>query len=236
VLKKLHRSTSFNGQSATQVFVGIHTNFVDWNFEPLILVSGEPLREKLKVEKYAAFVDFFTVDFEYILQADAEAARLKKPSEQSQYDKDVLKTDERLGILYGIFSGAYLKILPLPNDPEKRWFSPFEPELPFQGADAEFANSIVPMYTMAVNHSLKTKDWQQADMVVKLIDDYQREFGDPNAIPSASKIELEIFYNKANIFDRLTNIYIIIALLFYRSFYPNIVINGLDGLRLLLLI
>jgi cytochrome c-type biogenesis protein CcsB len=212
VLKKLHRSTSFNGQSATQVFVGIHTNFVDWNFEPLILVSGEPLREKLKVEKYAAFVDFFTVDFEYILQADAEAARLKKPSEQSLYDKDVLKTDERLGILYGIFSGAYLKILPLPNDPEKRWFSPFEPELPFQGADAEFANSIVPMYTMAVNHSLKTKDWQQADMVVKLIDDYQREFGDPNAIPSTSKIELEIFYNKAKIFDRLTNIYIIIAL------------------------
>ncbi len=227
ILKKTSRQTSYNGQSAMQVFLGIHTNAVAWNLEPLIYVSGKEIRKKINSEgSRAAIADFFTLDFTYILEADAERARLKKPAERNQYDKDVLKTDERVNIILGVFSGLYLKIMPLPNDPAENWYSPFDQNHPFEGEDAEFMNSIVPLYNMAVGEGYKTGNWKQANQVIDLIDVYQRRVANPSTIPTKSKIDLEITYNELNMFSRLTNYYLMVGfllliLLFIQIFAPK---------------
>ena len=100
ILKKINRQTTYEGQNAMQVFLGVHANPIPWLQEPIIFVSGKPLRDKFNLDgKYAALVDFMSADFEYLLYDDAQESRMKKASERSQYDKDVLKTDERYNIL-----------------------------------------------------------------------------------------------------------------------------------------
>lgn len=227
-LKKVSRQKTYEGQTPMQVFLGIHTNAMAWNLEPLVYVSGKELRKKLNIEgKRAALVDFYTLDFAYILEQDAERARLKKPSEQNQYDKDVLKTDERVNIALGVFSGLYLKIMPLPNDPAQNWYSPFDNANPFEGEDADFLNTIIPLYNMAVAEGNETGDWAKADQVVDLIDVFQRRVADKHTIPSKSKVDLEVRYNKIDAFDNLTKAYLLVGLfllivLFIELFAPKL--------------
>lgn len=214
ILKKVSRASTYKGQSAMQVFLGIHTNGLAWNLEPFIYVSGDAVRKKLNLtDSRASFVDFLSFDFQYLLYDDVEKARRKKPSEQSQYDKDILKTDERFNIMAGVFSGYYLKIIPLPNDPEQNWYSPFDTEHPFQGEDAEFMNSIIPLYNTTVYQAFETGDWSQADKVVELIDLFQRRVSDPETIPSKEKIEWEITYNKMDVFKKLMSGYLFVGLI-----------------------
>lgn len=211
LLRKVHRSTTYEGHSAMQVFLGIHTNPIEWNFEPLILVSGDALQQKYKLEKYARLVDFYNLDFSYRLAEDAEIARIKKPFERSQYDKDVLKTDERVNLLAGYFSGYYLKIMPLPNDPDHHWYSPYDSEHPFTGADADVMNAIIPLYFSAINLGHSKQDWSAANEMVTFIDEFQRRVEDPSIIPSKSSVSLEIFYNKLDIFKNLMMIYVLVG-------------------------
>ena len=240
LLRKVSRSDAYNGLSAEQVFVGIHTNPLSWNFEPFVYVSGPELREKLGVDKYASFIDFFNADFTYRMVEYAEAARLKKPSERNQFDKDVLKTDERVSLLFWFFSGTYLKIMPLPNDPGQHWYSPFDNEHPFVGLDAEVVNSIMPMYTAAVNIGHETGDWKEADELVYFIDEFQRKVADPNVIPTKGDVKLEIIYNKFDIFKRLMNSYLLFGFLlifleFLNIFKPKAKVKGLLKITIILL-
>jgi cytochrome c-type biogenesis protein CcsB len=227
VLKKVSRQSNYNGLTPMQVFLGIHTNVLDWNIEPMIYVSGDEVRKKLGIEgSRAALKDFFAGEnLDYILEHDAEVARLKKPAARNVYDKDILKTDERLNILLGMFTGSYLKIIPLPNDSANNWYSPYDREHPFTGKDAEFFQNIIPLYNMSVDEAYKTGDWSQADEVVNLLDKYQRKVSKEEIIPSKKAVEWEIVYNKLDVFKHLGNYYLMIGfvlliLVFIQLFNP----------------
>lgn len=214
LIHKVSRQDSYDGQSAMQVFLGLHTNGLAWNMEPIIYVSGKAIRKKLNLDgKYASLVDFYTLDFKYILMDDVEAARRKREADRSQYDKDVLKTDERISILSGVMTGMYLSIFPLPNDADENWYSPYEEELPFAPEDAAFVQDIMQLYGMAVKKGFETNDWSEANRIVDVISTFQRKFGNPETIPSASKVDLEILYNKAKIFKYLMHLYITVGLI-----------------------
>ncbi|MBN4070904.1 cytochrome c biogenesis protein CcsA [Crocinitomix catalasitica] len=227
-MRKIHRGIRYNGQSAMQVFLGIHTDVLGWQEEPLIYVSGQPIREQLKLEgKYASLHDFFGISFNnYALTVDAEKARRKKPASRSQYDKDVMKTDERVFILFGLFSGHYLRILPHRGDPNNKWYSPFDQQAPFEGEDRDFAETILPYYNMSVAAGHKTGQWGSADKMVDLISGYQRAVAPEELIPSQSKIDLEIAYNKMALFKRLMTLYLAVGCLlllaaFIQLFVPK---------------
>jgi cytochrome c-type biogenesis protein CcsB len=242
LLRKVSRKNSYKGQDAMQVFVGIHTNSMAWNFEPFIYVSGSALRKKLNMDgKYASFVDFFSFDFEYILVQEADIARRKKPSERSQYDKDVLKTDERVNLLFGVFTGMYLKIMPLPNDPNENWYSPFDQEHPFVGEDAEFMNSILPLYNSTVNEAHKTGNWSEANKVVDLISTYQRRVSNVNTIPTELMVDVEITYNTWDVFKRLNYAYLLVGLIllilqFIVLYKPTLTLGWANSIGLILFI
>lgn len=230
-LKKIHRGTNYEGQNALQVFLGFHTNPFLWNFEPIIYVSGQPVRDKLNLKgKYASFYDCLSLDFKYLLADDVSIAQRKKPAERNQYDKDILKTDERFNVLYGMTSGLYLKIIPLPNDEAGNWYSPYDQSHPFLGEDKEFIEMIVPLYAAAVRHAHENNDWSKADDVVRLIDTFQRRVVAPDDIPSKDLIDIEITYNKMDVFKNLNYIYLILGILllifnFIELFNPKFKVN-----------
>ena len=227
LMKKVSRQTTYKGQNPAQVFVGIHVNPFAWFQEPLIYVSGKPLKEKFNVDgKRAALLDFYDpTGFKYLLLEDANKARQKKPANRSEYDKDVLKTDERVSILTGIFNMYYLKIFPKPNDSTNTWYSPMETEL-YDHEDSTLISGMWKIYVNGVIEGYQTGNWKSANKVVDLISSYQQKTTPAEILPSQSKIDLEVAYNEADLFARLNKGYITVGLIllilnFMQIFIPR---------------
>ncbi len=49
---------------------------------------------------------------DYLLAKESEKALLTKPIERGTYEKDIIKVDEKLNIIYSVFNGALLNIFP----------------------------------------------------------------------------------------------------------------------------
>ena len=230
LLLKVSRKDTYEGQSAMQVFLGIHTNNLEWNLAPIIALPSSEIAKKLNLpekEKYACIEDFITQNMQYVLYEDVMKAHQKRAAERNQMDKDLIKVDERFNIMIGVFSGFYLKIFPRPEDSTHKWFSPFEPELPFEKEDLEFVELTTKLYMNAVDNAYLTGNWNDANKVIDLIDVFQRKVVDASMIPSKSKIEWEIRYNKMNLFKRLTTIYLSLGLIlllfqFIQIFVPRL--------------
>jgi cytochrome c-type biogenesis protein CcsB len=216
ILKKVSRRTEYEGMNAMQVFIGIHTS-PDWFQEPIIYVSGKPLREEFNLDgKYAALSDFLNVSptsIQYLLDSAAQVARIKRPAERNEYDKDVLKTDERINVFMGVFNGSYLKIFPYPNDPNNAWYSPYDVQSPFEGEDSLFVSAVTKLYFNGVATGHETGNWKAANQTLDIISEYQKKSGNPELMPSESTIGLEIWYNEANIFKKLMSYYFVLGLL-----------------------
>ncbi|GAB4248368.1 MAG: cytochrome c biogenesis protein CcsA [Vicingaceae bacterium] len=212
VLRKVNRSTKFDNQNPTQVFLGMTFNPMFWQGKKMIKVNHDQLKEKLGIEgKYAAYFDFFDKDFKYLLHDEVEAANQKKPAYRNKYDKELIAVDERVNICSMVYSGAFLRIFPLKGDKNNTWFGPLEGHV-FKGDDSLFVNSILGIYYHSLINGVKTNNWQEADSIVNYIKQYQEKFGS-EVIPDKSKVKLEITYNKLMIFKHLFEYYSLVGLL-----------------------
>lgn len=212
VVKKINRSDTYDGQSAIQVFVGLHTDFGYWFDEPIVYVSGDSTKKVLGIDgSRAKMKDFYNEETGYKLTQLVKNAMAKAPGQRNAFDKDFIKTDERFNILRGVVMGYHLKIFPIKNDPNNKWFAPADNLTELKGDDSTFVSSIMTMYVMEVRDAKESGDWTGADEVISLIRKYQRGIGDANVIPSEEKLDWEIFYNKADIFERLNYTYLLIG-------------------------
>jgi cytochrome c-type biogenesis protein CcsB len=200
--RKITRKEEFNGLNSSQLFLSMIYNPGYWQTIPMIKVSHPELEEKLGVkDHYAKFIDFFDKDFNYILTDDVASANRKKPSEQTKYDKEVLKVDERTNICYMIYQGSLMRIFPKSKDENNTWFAQADYQQ-FTTHDSTFVKSILSYYFMSINQSFVKNDWTIADSTLTYISDYQAKFG-AAVIPDQSVIDTEIRYNKLNIFKKL---------------------------------
>lgn len=244
VLRKVTRKETFNNLDANQVFLSMMYNPMYWQEQPMIKVNHPELAEKLKaVDGYAAFMNFFDKDFNYILAKDAEVANRKKPAERTKYDKEVISVDERANICYMVYQGVMLRIFPKANDVNNTWYSSTEYNV-FESDDSSFVKSVLPFYFSAINQSFNENNWNSADSVLQYIVDYQHKFGSA-VIPPQSKIDTEILYNKINIFQRLFMYYTFTGLLILLFLFMDIfnskkwkkkVVSGLSIVLLVLFI
>ncbi|MBD3639195.1 MAG: cytochrome c biogenesis protein CcsA [Crocinitomicaceae bacterium] len=211
ILRKISREKEYEGQNAVQVFIGLNTIPGAWLQEPIIYVSGKSIRKKLNLDgKYAALLDFINPDFEYILKEDAEKAHRKRASERNEYDKDIIKTDERYNVLKGVLNGFYLRIFPKPNDSTNTWYAPVFLD-GFKTQDSTLVIGMMKLYSNAVVEGLNTGNWEQADRVVDLISTYQVKTAPDELLPSERDIKWEITYNKLDIFKRLMTLYLLLG-------------------------
>ncbi|QTD39164.1 cytochrome c biogenesis protein CcsA [Polaribacter batillariae] len=139
-------------------------------------------------------MSFLDKDRNYILESAVEEANKKKPAERTEFDKEVLKVDERFNILYNVFSGNYLKIFPNSNDENNKWHSQTHDFKDFPVEDGNFAKSIIPTYFKDVND----KNWVAASEKLEYIKKFQDVLG-KEIIPSRKRIEAELWYNQLNL-------------------------------------
>lgn len=207
ILHKVHRKDTYNGLSATQVLMEVMFNLEFIKNEKLIAVNHNEIREKIGVTgKYATYMDFFDLSTdEYILERDVNLANQKPEGKRNEFDKHVIKVNERVQIL-----GAavyYLRIFPVRGAPNNTWYTPFDTEAPYQDVDSLMPKFFID-YVNSVRIGKLTGDYTQADESLELIRSYQKAVAG-DLYPSEQKISMEIRYNEMNIFKRVTYVYLL---------------------------
>ena len=216
-LRKIYGKDKFNNQSATQVIIGMMHDPVNWSNEPIIKISHQKLRELLNKtdlkSKYIqiCFNDFFGENGQYLLTNVVEQAYDKLPKERGQFDKDVIKVDERVNICFAVFSGGIFRLFPLPNDSNNTWLA-YTSVNDFTGNDSLFVANIMPMYFRGIKDGLENNNWSSADSIVSYMHKFQARYGN-EVLPEKSKINLEIITNKLKLFSKLFLYYFILGLL-----------------------
>jgi len=212
IIKKLTKKSTFLGMNANQIVLGMFTRPMQWEKVEIIIVKTKKLRKILRLkedQKHARLSDFFFENGGYKLSIFVEKANRLSPSKRGTFHKDVLDVDERVNIALMIFRGKLLKIFPIKNDPQNRWVD-------FQRMFMEFDDKNLQSNTRRFLDETFNTNYKKALPYLKEISNYQKKFG-KNVIPSESKIEAEILYNKLDIFTKLSFAYILVGLilLFY---------------------
>jgi len=213
LLNKIYGGSTFSGMNANQVALSMMSSPGEWQVIPVIKVFHPELKKIIGIsdtQKYASFNDFFEKegDHGYKLAKYSEEANRKKPALRNQFDKDVLKVDERVNICYMVYTGEVFKMIPKQNDINKRWFAPQEAVSSFSKQEGDEVRALLGGYFETIAEGLEKGDWQNANKAVEKLQSYQEQYGS-EIIPSPSRIKAEMFFNHAKIFDRLTPVYLL---------------------------
>ncbi len=213
VLNKVSRKRSFYGLDADQIILGMLSAPGVWQNIPMVRVSHDKLKKILGISKdakYASFRDFFDYKSKnpYKLAQYAEVANRKPPIDRNKFDKDVLKVDERLNVLYYVYTGSLFRIFPKAGDPSNKWYDPKAAITTFPKKDATMIRAMLANYFEAIHKGVKTGNWSDADKALDAISKYQKKYG-AAVIEDNTHIKAEILYNHLDIFPRLIPVYLL---------------------------
>jgi len=215
LVRKVSQKESFKGLEPSQVLISIIENPRFWYDVPFIYLEkgNHKIREVLGVEKeatHASLSDFITPMGDYKIREDVAASQ--KKNVQNKFEKDLIKIDRRVGLLYSAIGGSIFRIFPVPEDDNNTWVSyPEASNAPFKSTDSVFVKQSLPYYIQLLQKAKQTGDYKEADTMLTGFKNFQKKFG-AEVYPSESKIDLEIVYNKLLIFNRLSKYYGFVSL------------------------
>ena len=229
IVQKLSGRSTFLGMNSDQIILGMLSRPDFWKDVKILKINTPRLKKLLNIpveEKYISFSEVFNQKGEYIIAKEAEAALLTKPIERGTFEKDIIKLDEKLNIIYSVFNGSLLNIFPKfyeneTIDDNYKWYSPLEAIQNFSGQNQVAISQLV----RGLLNSVAEYDWVESDKYVELIAMYQEKAG-ASVIPSNSKINAEILFNKLDLFFNLTLVYLLLGFVmlvvsFVLIFNPN---------------
>ncbi|WP_027126447.1 cytochrome c biogenesis protein [Gelidibacter mesophilus] len=206
-LRKIYGKTTYTYKEkdktisldANQAFLAMHVSPGAWQKIPVIKIDaqkGGDFFKPLKItdDGYISFEHLINPEGNYVLSKMAEDAHAKKPAEHNEFDKEVIKVDERFNILFNIFSGNYLNIFPNSLDEKDKWFSYTHHFNDFPPEDGIFVQNITRTYF----NDIASGKWAEATNKLSYIDTYQTTLG-KDIIPSQERIEAELWYNQMNL-------------------------------------
>ncbi|WP_228149984.1 cytochrome c biogenesis protein CcsA [Malaciobacter molluscorum] len=229
ILHKISSRGSLFGMNANQIVLGMLTRPEIWRHIRMIKIKTPKLKKLLGVDpsrKYIAFSEVFTKDGRYKLEKEAQEASMSKPSERGTFEKDIIQLDEKLNVSYMVYNANLFKIFPRVSsgkvDDNNRWYNPLDAFSFFKGQN----KTAVETMTRGFVNSVINEDYDSANKFIDMISTYQKKVG-ADVIPSESKINQEIFFNKLDIFFKLTIAYLIVGLImlivaFFVVFNPKI--------------
>jgi cytochrome c-type biogenesis protein CcsB len=241
VMRKISKKEKFNIEGrgemdALQVFIDIMAEPEFWQQQKIIYISEQSIRDIVGINtQYASFLDFFDASADYKLGKYINDVFRKNQSGKNKFDKEILKVDERLNIFYMIINGSILKIFPEQGSKNNKWIScddsasliPLSGTISIINEDLQLKqlnySNIMQAYILEVQKGIKTGDYTNADKIIGYISEIQKQNSDKKLLPSETKINAEIFYNNAEIFIFLKNIYAFLGLsLLILAFIDNV--------------
>ena len=127
LLRKLYHRDHYRQLDGTRWLLSLLYDPTRWTHEPLLRVSDKSLIKELRqghkqqahhnasgtpLNRYLALSELFTSHGDYILSDQIEAAYAKPVRLRNKRDKELIKLDEKVNILYNLLSGKMVAIFP----------------------------------------------------------------------------------------------------------------------------
>jgi len=227
VMLKLHKSSSAYGMNASQIMLGLLSDPSDWQEIPLIKIKHSRVKKVLGLEKdqkYASFNDFFKNKREYKLAPFIQESVRKPPIKRNEFDRSLIKVDEMLNIMYMIYTGDLLKIIPKVDDPNQKWYSVKEAIGTFPPNESKEVRDLVVAYFQALDKGRESGKWDEANSALKKLQDYQYKVGS-KIIPPKSRLQAEKIFKRLSLTNKLIFVYTLIGLILLTFVVINMVKN-----------
>ena len=226
VVAKVTGRSALYDLEPTQVFLGMVMQPEMYQDVPMIKIGHKKIALDLGLEentKFAKFTDFFSkTGGSYKIFDAVTASSQKKPLEKSQYDKELIKIDERVNVAFMAYQGSLIRIYPKPDDANNKWMAPMDALKNFPPEQMEAVRMSITAYFQMVAEGLKSGKWDNANLSLKGIRNYQEKYGS-EVIPSKSHIDMEIKYNKFGLFGKLVPLYLLLGLILLVFAFINVV-------------
>ncbi len=218
LLRKIHRSEKFNDYNAVQTILSMHMYPKNW-FKTKIIPVPKAVRDKKKTTKKASYKDLTNqADGQFKWLKEYKISHQKMEKHRNEFDKKIIKLNERYEVLQSILMWKYMKIIPLKNDKEKRWVLPVSNLL----SNDKNASKLALSYFTAINKAIKNGDYSNAENTLNTLKKFQRNNADASYLPSESKVNAEILYNKSNVFKRTYQSYLALGMLLLILFFVGV--------------
>ena len=249
ILAKVHRSASLKVGSEkltpNQVILGMMIRPDIYKEIKLIRTGDEKINVLIgakKDAKYVSFAQFFQDPVGmrgYKIATLVDEATRKAPKDRNKLDKKALEIDEKVNVVYMVFTGSLLKIWPKPNDINNKWYATIDALENFPQDESLKVRSLALAYFTDIDKSVQSGDWSPSDADLEKIAEYQKFYG-ADVYPPAGKIKAEIFYNHSNVFEILWPLYfvvgfILLVLSFIKIIKPKFEMDKITKLSLGLL-
>ncbi|MBZ9627637.1 cytochrome c biogenesis protein CcsA [Psychroflexus sp. CAK1W] len=217
LLRKLGKKDNYNDLNSDQVLLSMIENPQIWYSAPLISIKtkNDSIHHVLGVEenkKYVALTDFFSMDGQYKLGKYLDDAY--KASVPNQFQKDFIKADEKVNLIYNTLQGKQFKIFPIPDHPNNKWvaYPELDDEKYFTGVDTLYTKQILPLYMQSLRSARQSGDYEQSEELLLSLKSFQKKYGE-EVMPAEEKVKAEILYNRIDIFNLLFQLYLYVSLI-----------------------
>jgi len=211
VLRKVSGKEVILGLTADQFILSAALRPSDWYTTPLIKQGHSPVVQELlgTTAKLVSYNQCFDEQGKYLLSEAVQSAQSKKPTEKDANEKTIIALDERVNIMNMVFSGQFLKWVPIEGDLNNTWSAPRSHGLQTNVNATKFFSA----YFGALDHAMKEGHYSEADAYLAQLKDFQQELAH-DILPSPTQSKLEILMNTYRPFDRLAMIYALLAIIF----------------------
>jgi cytochrome c-type biogenesis protein CcsB len=225
IISKVTGRSALYDLKPTQMFLGMLMQPSFYQDVPMIKIGHKKIALILglsETTKFAKFSSFFSKkDSSYKIFSEVTQASQKKPLEKTQYDKELIKIDERVNVAFMAYKGSILRIYPKPNDANNKWMSPMDAIKEYSKEHSNAVRVSIAAYFHMVEQGVKSGQWENADLALKGIRIFQEKFGSA-VIPSQSHIEMEIKYNKFGLFSKLVPLYLLLGIVLLVFSFINV--------------
>jgi len=207
VVRKITKHKQYENYSPDQVLLGMILYPEVWQHKELFKVKHPELHRLTGYRgEMVSFNDMLDSSGSYLLSELVNEAYAKQVPMQNELDKELIKLDDRLNAFYLVQSGGLIRIFPDRGAENNRWASVSE-ALMGQMVNKEDSMSNVFLHYLT---ALQTGDYGAAGIYVDQLNANQLS---DEILPTESKKNMEIIYNKINIFPLLARFYGIFGIL-----------------------
>lgn len=223
ILRKVYRASTYEDHDAVQTIVSMHMYPDHWIRQDVIYIDSKGgIRDRFDGRSHVSWIDLTdTLTGDFLLYAEYEKSHQKKESERNEFDKKLLKIAERYAVLGDVVSWKRMKLIPSTTDPLRAWFVPLSQEL--SGVDTT-GSLLALRYFTAIDRSEELKSDVDALRLLKELKEYQRSIAG-NDCPSEADVNMEIRYNKMNIFHNAQYFYALIGFVLLIVFFIGIFVR-----------
>lgn len=214
--RKLTHDNKYKDLNAVQFVLSLHMYPSYWVKQNFIQVPTA-LRETLHLPEYTSMMAL-TQNGEFKWMAAYKEAHQKLESKRNEFDKKLIKLNEKYEVANNIFMWQFMRVIPVKNDPNHTWYVPLSMELSQKDtlSSKPFLN-----YLAAVHAGGEKNSFGEASDLLKSFKAFQRTEGAAVA-PSETMVKVEISYNKMQVFKRAYQMYLLEGLVLLILFFIGI--------------